>query len=171
MLLEMLWVHSHANSIDYGEPAESTTMNEAPATEAPRWFSIISVISLIWNLFGLGVFVMGMAVLNNQEALEKAGLNQQQIDVTLSTPTWVNAAFGVAVIFGVLGCIALVRKRKLAIPLLTISLVGVLAQNAYVYFLSDTVEIMGVGASPLVIAVAIALVPIAVFSGTRNWLT
>jgi len=146
-------------------------MNETQTTAVPRWFSITCVIFLIWNLFGLAVFGLAMAVFNSQEALEKAGLNQQQIDLTLSTPPWVNVAFGIAVIFGVLGCIALVLKRKFSIPLLIVSLVGVLVQNCYMYFLSDTVEIMGVGASPFVVAGAIALVPFAIFGGAKNWLT
>lgn len=76
----------------------------------------------------------------------------------------------VAVIFGVLGCIALVMKRRLAIPLLIISLLGVLAQNTHMYLLSDAAGIMGVGASPFVIAGAITLVPFAIFCAHKSWL-
>jgi hypothetical protein len=114
---------------------------------------------------------MGMTVLRTNQALERSGLNEQQIRLTLSTPTWVNVAFGVAVIFGVMGCIALVMKRRLAIPLLIISLLGVLVQNTYMYFLSDTVEAMGVGASPFVIVGAIAVIPFALYCANKRWLT
>jgi hypothetical protein len=144
-------------------------MNEAK-TVVPRWFTIVSGIFLVWNLFGLAVFAMAMTMFNSREALEKAGLDGRQVELTLSTPTWVNIAFGVAVIFGVLGCIALLMKKKVAVPLLVVSLLGVIAQNTYMYFLSDTVEIMGVGASPLVIAGAIALVPFAIFCASKDWL-
>ena len=146
-------------------------MNSKNGTVAPKWFMIVSAIFLVWNLFGLAVFAMGMTIFKTQEALENSGLNEQQIRLTLSTPTWVNVAFGVAVIFGVLGCIALVVKRRLAIPLLIISLLGVLVQNTYMYFLSDTIEIMGVGASPFVLAGAIALVPFALYCANKGWLT
>ena len=113
---------------------------------------------------------MAVAVFNNKEALENAGLNEQQVELTLSVPMWVNVAFGCAVISGVLGCIALVMKKKIAIPILIISLLAVLAQNTYMYFLSNTVEVMGVGASPLVIAGAIALVPFAIYASSKGWL-
>ncbi len=146
-------------------------MNKKIDTVAPKWFMVVSAIFLVWNLFGLAVFAMGMTVFRTKEALESSGLNEQQIRLTLSTPTWVNVAFGVAVIFGVLGCIALVIKRRIAIPLLIISLLGVLVQNTYMYFLSDTVEIMGVGASPFVIVGAIALVPFALYGVNKGWLT
>ena len=131
---------------------------------------IISGLFLIWNLFGLAIYCLGMFFLTTKEALMDAGLNEAQAELTLSTPTWVNVAFGVAVIFGVLGGVTLVAKRKLAIPLLAISLVGVLAQNAYTYLLSDTIEVMGVGLSPLVIIVSVAAVPFALFSAKKGWL-
>ncbi|MEZ6094945.1 MAG: hypothetical protein R3C03_12065 [Pirellulaceae bacterium] len=68
--------------------------------------------------------------------------------------------------FGVLGSIAMIAKRKIAIPLLAISLFGVLAQNTYMYFLSNVVEIMGVGASPVVIG-RVAAIPFALFCEER----
>jgi hypothetical protein len=145
-------------------------MNETAKSGPPVWFMVVSVLFLVWNLFGLAVFAMGMLVFNNKESLEKAGFAENQIELTLSTPTWVNIAFGIAVIFGVLGSIALVTKKKVAIPLLAISLLGVLAQNAYMYVLSDAVEVMGVGASPLVIVGAVAAVPFAMFCAKQGWL-
>ena len=90
--------------------------------------------------------------------------------MTLSTPRWVNFAFGTAVIFGVLGCVALLLHMTAAIPLLTVSLAGVFAQNIYMYFLSDTVKVMGVGASPFVIVAATAIVPYAIICANNGWL-
>ena len=144
--------------------------NEGDNTQTPTWFTIFSVLFVLWNLFGCAVFCQGMFVLNNKEALLDAGLNEAQAKLTLSTPTWVNTAFGVAVVFGVMGSVALVARKKPAIPLLSISLLGVLVQNTYNYLLSNTVEIMGVGASPMVIVGAIAAIPFALFSVKKGWL-
>ena len=144
-------------------------MNEASESITPMWFFIVSALFLIWNVFGLAVFVMAMTKYRKPEALEAAGLSEQQIELTLATPTWVNIAFGVAVVFGVLGCIALLAKMSLAVPLLCISLAGVVVQNTYMYFLSDTVKIMGTGASPFVIAGAIALIPYALYCANSGW--
>lgn len=145
-------------------------MNETTTSLIPKWFSISSILLLIWNVLGLIAFVLSLTMLGNREALEKAEFKEEQIDLMLSTPGWVTIAFGVAVIFGVLGCIALVMKKKLAIPLLIISLLGVLAQNAYIFFMSDTVKVMGIGASPLIILAAIALVPFAMHGAKKGWL-
>ena len=111
-----------------------------------------------------------MFVLNNTEALLDAGLNEAQAKSTLLTPKWVNTAFGVAVVFGVMGSVALLARKKLAIPLLGISLLGVLAQNTYTYLLSNVAEIMGVGPSPMVIVGSIAAIPFALFSVKKGWL-
>jgi len=144
-------------------------MNETTQTGTPMWFTITSGLFLAWNLFGLVVFALAMTKFRKREALEKAGLNELQIDLTLATPTWVNIAFGIAVVLGVLGCVALLMKSQLAIPFLVVSLLGVLAQNTYMYFLSDTVKVMGVGASPFVIIGAIALIPYAMYCANSGW--
>ncbi|MCA9036459.1 MAG: hypothetical protein KDA91_15095 [Planctomycetaceae bacterium] len=145
-------------------------MTEAEKVAMPAWTKIVNGLLLVWNLFGLAVFVMAMTVFSSREAMSEAGLNEEQINLTLSTPGWVNIAFGVAVVFGVLGCLALIWKSRLAPPLLAVSMLGVIAQNVYMYLLSDTIRIMGVGVSPVVIAVAVALVPYAVFCKSRGWL-
>jgi hypothetical protein len=61
-------------------------------------------------------------------------------------------------------------KRKIALPLFLISLVGVLAQNSYTYLLSEVIEVMGPGASPLVILGAIAIIPFTISCGKKGWL-
>lgn len=145
-------------------------MKENGTSNVPVWFKVTSVLFLLWNLFGLAVFVMAVFVYTSAEALENAGMNAAQTELILATPTWVNVAFGVAVIFGVLGSAALVMQKRLAVPLLAISLIGVLAQNTFVFLLSDTVAIMGVGAAPAVIVGAVAVLGMAVLGQTKHWL-
>lgn len=146
--------------------------NNAPARGiVPKWYWIVSSILLLWNLVGLAVFGIMMTMIGNAEAMTSANLNDEQQALINATPSWVNISFAVAVIFGVLGCIALLMRRKFAIPLFVISLLGVLAQNTYVFFLSDTIEIMGsVGMAPLVILAAILLIPFAIFCAGKGWL-
>lgn len=139
-------------------------------SRVPIWFFAIGGLFPLWNLFGLAIFLLGIFVLNTKEALLSAGLSDAQADMTLSTPNWVNIAFGVAVVFGVLGSIVLIAKRRIAIPLLAISLFGVLVQNFYTYFLSNVVETMGVGVSPMVIVGSIGVIPIAILCAKKGWL-
>ena len=145
--------------------------NANPETNSiPKWYWIVSVVLLLWNLMGLAVFGIMMTMIGNAEAMTAANLNDEQQALINATPSWVNIAFAVAVIFGVLGCIALLMRRKFAIPLFVISLLGVLAQNTYVFFMSNSVELMGVGLAPIVITVAILLIPFAIFCAGKGWL-
>ncbi len=148
-------------------------MNSEPTESIhipPIWFWIVSAILLVWNLLGLSVFGISMSMIGNAEALAAAGLTEEAIELVNSTPTWVNVAFGFAVIFGVIGCVALLLRANWGIPALIISLMGVLAQNTYAYFLSNSIELMGVGLSPIVIPVSIATVPFAIYAAKQGWL-
>ena len=147
----------------------------------PAWYWLVAVIFMFWNLLGLFVFismvlmVTGALDIASEEAM--AGLTEAQLtqkmtakDVILSTPMWSNVAFAIAVGFGVAGSIALLMRRKVALPIFVISLVGVLVQNAYNYLLSDAVEKIGVGLSPMVILMAVALIPFTLFCSSKRWL-
>ena len=149
---------------------DETVTTESP-TATPIWFWTVGVILVLWNLAGLAAFGFIMSMVGNEDALEVAGMNEAQIQLIMETPIWVNVAFGVATIFGLLGCISLVIRKSVAIPMLIVSLLGVLAQSSYVFFLSNSVEVMGVGLSPVVIPIAIVLVPYALFCTKQPWWT
>ena len=154
-------------------------MTAEPTGKNPVWFWILGVFILLWNLFGAFVFcimvlmVSGKLDIASEQAL--ANMNEAQRtqtlvtkDVILSTPMWSNVAFAVAVGFGILASIALLMRKRIALPFFVISLVGVLVQNSYNYLLSDAVQKIGVGLSPAVIAVAILMIPFAWFCSKRG---
>ena len=146
-------------------------MGGTKPAKPPIWYTVSSVVFLVWNLFGFLVFVLTMTVFSSREALEGAELTEEQIELTLSIPIWVNIVFGIAVISGVAGCIGLLFRMRFAVMVLGISLMAVLLQNVYMYLLSDAVKIMGVGASPFVIMGSIALVPFAWYGVQKQWLS
>ena len=143
--------------------------SQPTSVKTPIWFWVVGSILLLWNLAGLAAFAMIMVLSGSDEALQQSGMNDAQIELIKATPPWVNIAFAVAVVFGVLGCIALLMRKNLAVPFLILSLLGVIAQNLYVFLLSNSVEIMGVGLSPVVIPVAIGLVPFAMYCSKQAW--
>jgi len=141
---------------------------EVTVGATPKWYKPVAIVALIWNLMGLAVFVMIMMM--TKESMDAAGLTAEQQDLMNSTPKWVTAAFAVGVICGVLGSIGLIMRKRAAFLLLTFSMVGVLAQHTWIYFLSDSVKLMGVGLSPVVIIGSIALTVLG-FRGTqKGWL-
>lgn len=102
-------------------------------------FWVIAVIALIWNL--LGVLAYLADALMTEDALKMLPTDQQELYA--ARPSWVTAAFAVAVWFGFLGAIGLIIRRKWAYPLFLLSFLGLIGQQVYTFFLSDTVSIMG----------------------------
>ena len=156
-------------------------MNVESSVKPPVWFWGLCGVILLWNMLGVFVFSVMVMIVSGQLdiASEQAMANMNEAqraqtlvtkEVILSTPTWANIAFAVAVGFGVMGSVALLMRKRIAVHFFVVSLIGVLAQNAYTYLLSDAVEKMGVGMSPVVIAVAIACVPFALFCARRAWI-
>ncbi|WP_291865318.1 hypothetical protein [Maribacter sp.] len=133
----------------------------------PVWFWIVSAIALVWNIAGAGAYLqhayMTMQDLEALPQVEKFLYEPQ--------PSWVTAAFAIAVWGGTLGCIALLLRKKWAKPVLLISLLGVLAQMAHSFFISNSFEVYGSGAvimPIMVLIISIALVFFARKSTDKN---
>ena len=90
----------------------------------PAWFWIVSIILLVWNIMGIMNF-LGQAAMT-QEAID--AMDEAQKTIHENRPTWVLIAFGLAVFGGFGGCIALLLKKKIAMSLFLVSLLGVAAQ-------------------------------------------
>jgi len=129
-------------------------------TITPRWFVILAVIIGIWNLMGVMAFMMQITMTVEQVLAlpEKEQMLYQDI------PIWVNIAFGLAVTGGSLGCVALVLKKAIALPILIISLLGVLVQMYHSFIIAGAYDVYGPGGTIMPIMVFI----IALYS---VWLT
>ena len=142
-------------------------MSEKSNKKPPVWFWIVSIVALLWNLMGV------MAYLG--QAYMKAGYTPDQLALMESTPAWVTAAFALAVWGGLLGCIVLLLRRKLAKPVLMLSLIGILVQMAHSFFMTNAAEIygpvQGVVTPVIVIIIGIVLVQFARIAEKRNWIS
>ncbi len=113
-------------------------------------FWVIGIIALLWNIIGV-VMYLGQAYMND-EAL--ALLPQAEQDFYNNMPAWVTAAFAIAVFTGLFGCIALLLRKKIAVLLFTLSIIAVLTQQIYNFFIQDFVELGGLRMiGPLLIVV------------------
>ena len=117
-------------------------------------FWIIGGAALIWNLFGMIIYVGQVTA--TPEALAEGGYTAEQIAFVQATPAWVTSAFAIAVTAGVLGSILLLLRKALALPVFVVSLVAVLVQNFYSFVLNDAVAVFG--SAPLVIQSAVILI-------------
>jgi hypothetical protein len=132
------------------------------------WFWAVAVLGIVWNIFGLVQF-MG-AVTATSASLAAKGMTPEQIDVYLSIPFWMNFAFGVGVIGGLIGSILMAVKNKGAQPVLLASLVAYV-----VLYIGDIVHGVFAALGPpqvivltVVVAIAAALLWVARFSDKQR---
>ncbi len=88
-------------------------------------------------------------------------------------PLWVNIAFGCAVTGGVLGCVALAFKKAIALPILIISLLGILVQIYYSFITVDASDVYGPGGTimpMMVLIIALFLVWLANSAKAKGWI-
>lgn len=145
-------------------------MNEDSAKISPPvWFWVIAVIALLWFLMDMSAFFM--RVLMTDDIIKAMPENQQHLYRNM--PLWVNIVFAGEVFGGALGCAGLLLRKKWALPLFAVSILGVLSQTFYVYFLSDAISAMGTPAvvMPLVaILIGIGMIVLARSAISKGWL-
>ncbi|MBL4671182.1 MAG: hypothetical protein JKX81_02890 [Arenicella sp.] len=117
-------------------------MNTEIKTSVPKWFWLVAILALLWYLMDMYAFFMRTLML--QDMLKELPDGQQGL--YLSMPSWVNMVFAAEVFGGVLGSLCLLIKKRWALILYCISIVGVLAQTCYVYFFSEAIKVMGTAA-------------------------
>ena len=96
-------------------------MDEPASTPAPRWFTLAAIAALLFELAGGAMFALQMTV-------DPAALPLDQRAMWDAAPTWMLAAYAVAVATGIIGALLLLMRRAIADKLLLASLVAVLVQ-------------------------------------------
>lgn len=138
------------------------------SSPAPRWFTVVAILAVLWNLMGVAAFFMQLNM--SPEAL--AAMPEAQQALYNSYPTWALAAFAVGVFGGALGSLLLVLKKNLAGPVLWISLIGVVIQMSYGVVIAKSYEVLGptsVVMPLLVVVVAVYLVMLAAKAKSNGW--
>jgi hypothetical protein len=143
-------------------------MAEAMTDRPPRSFWILSGAALLWNLLGLMAYVTYVTM--SEEAI--AALPEAE-RIMYENPAWVTAAFATAVTAGTLGCILLLLRKGLALPVLIVSLGAVLLQMSHAFLLSDVVRVAGAQAAVMPVMVTVVAVLLAWYAWhakQRRWL-
>ena len=135
----------------------------------PLWFWIVSVLAVLWNLVGVFMFYTQLTL--TPEAMAAMPPEQQRINAAM--PSWVYLFFGIAVIAGLLGSLGLLSRKRWAVPLLLVSLLGVVAQMASAYAVTPVWALTGVAGMvfPLIlIAACLLLWLFARKAAARGWI-
>jgi len=116
-------------------------MSDEINNETPILLWLIGGAALIWNLFGTWVYVMTVSATPDELA---ASFDASQIAFMDAVPAWATSANAIAVTAGVLACILLLLRNKLALPLFIASLAALLVQDVYSFVIVDVVAVLGV---------------------------
>lgn len=137
--------------------------------KAPKWFIVSAALGLLWNILGCIAFIMDMRV--TPEDIAK--LPEAQQALYAARPAWSVVATAVAVFGGALGCVGLLVKRKWALGLLLLSLIGIVVQDIAMFGLGNGAALAGPVALVLqlvVLVVGVLLVILARKGVARAWL-
>ena len=148
---------------------KSDVVDELNKSPIPVWFWVVSILALLWFLMDMSAFVMRVFMLDKM----LSDMPENQRILYLNMPSWVNMIFALEVFGGLIGCIGLILKKRWALLLFIISIVGVLMQTFYVYFLSEAVSLMGAPAivMPLIaIIIGSGLIFLAKLSVSKRWI-
>jgi uncharacterized membrane protein len=135
-----------------------TELATRPAT--PWWFWAISGLALIWNLMGVGAYIM-QATATPEDLV--AAYGQTQADLMAAQPAWYTAVFALAVFAGALGCLLLLLRKAVAIWPLLLSLICVALQHIY-FAMSGTYEFVQGAEWTMVILVPVVAIFLVWFS-------
>ncbi len=131
-----------------------------------RWYMVAAIGSVLFMLVGCGGYLLEVTA-------DPQALPVDQRAALLARPTWMIAAYGVAVWVGLAGAIMLVLRRKLAVPLLLVSLIGVIftfLPLAIVPGVRDNATINDIAAAIIVTAITWTIFWFARHSQQRGWL-
>ncbi len=134
-------------------------------------FWVIGVLGLLWNLVGI-FFWVSENFLMTEEMI--AALPPEQAELMNAAPSWGVYVYGIATIGGVLACLLLLARKKLAVPIFLLSLLAILVQMGYWIFGMDAIGVYGPTAiimPIIVIAIAILLYFYSKGAAQKGWLS
>lgn len=144
-------------------------MNRVLRERPPGWFWLISAGALLWSFIGVWMYLAQVSMTPDDLAQMDAGMRT----LYETAPAWQTGAFAIAVFAGLLGSIGLLMRKTWARILLIISLVAVLVQMFWPFFMADALNLIGPSGAvmPLaIIVVAALLVWFASIGTKRGWL-
>ena len=136
----------------------------------PRWFLPVAVIALIWNLLGCAAYLTD-ATLSEEDI---AGLTPAEQELRLNRPSWTVSATATAVWAGAAGCLGLILRKRWAAPSLYLSLAGIIAQDIWLFILSDAAAQSGAVVyvmQGLVLLIGAGLILLTHKASAAKWIT
>lgn len=135
----------------------------------PAWFYVLAGLALLWNVAGLLAVVADLRL----SAADIAALPPEQQAMYAARPLWSVVGSVVAVAAGTLASLLLLLRRRWAILLFGVSLVGVVVQDLGIFVLTraaKTGDMTPLVLQSLVLVIAVALLLLARRARANGWL-
>jgi len=136
-------------------------MLEAQGTTAPGrpWHLwLVGILGGLWSVMGAGSFLLTQM---NVEAV-MSRFPPQQREYFLSFPWWADGFWAIGVVGGVIGCLLLLLRNRLASPVLLASLIGTIGSSLGGLVMLGGMEVMretgglGLAVFPVILAAFLA---------------
>jgi hypothetical protein len=138
--------------------------------KSPKWFVPVAVAALLWNLLGCLAYLHDVTL----TPADVAKLGAAQQSMYAARPAWAVGATAVAVWFGALGCVGLILRKRWSLPILALSLLGVIVQDIALFGLSGlsaSIEPVVYVLQGVVLLIAIGLVLMSRQGRAAQWLS
>lgn len=112
------------NSTTLSNPSRIEPRSAAPAAWR-RTFLTLATLGVAWNIFGI-VQLFG-TLTGTPGSLMASGMTAEQAAAYLALPGWMNVAFALGVFGGLAGSVALALRRRVARPVLAVSMAAYVA--------------------------------------------
>ena len=122
-------------------------------------FWIVAIAGLIWNLMGSMNYIMQT---NPETVAQMPDVYQMIIN---GRPSWATGGFAIAVFGGSVGCILLLLRKNVAVPVFMLSLAGIVLTVIHATMLVGMER-----GSVLSVLVGVALLWYATIARRKNWL-
>jgi hypothetical protein len=141
-------------------------MGASPFTRRPAWFTAVALLALLWNAFGVAMYLSTVGMFGDP----MEGLSAAERTAAASIPGWIKGAFAIGTFAGLIGSIGLIIGKAWAQPALVLSLIALLVMEGWIIFLSGMREATGLAIPISVVAGAVLLAWLANAARNRGWL-
>lgn len=133
-------------------------MSNTISIKVPAWFWVVSLLALVWYLFGAYQFLTSitMTAASLAPMVDSGQMTQDYADFILAMPISVKILFGTATLGGAVGSIFLLLRKQGAKSLFIISLFGAILMYALLYGFGQNLEI--IPSSDFIIASVVMIV-------------
>lgn len=138
--------------------ADAGVRPPAERTRAPWHLWLVGILALLWTAWG----AFGYLATQMRLDFAMSGLNEEQVAYFNGFPAWATAAWAIGVWSAFLGSVTLLLRKRWAVWLYALSLVGLVGSTVYIFAASEGVAVMGTGVIGLyaviwIVAIALLL--------------